>query len=619
MRAIHKVPFFVLTVALFLGFMPMLFGQVYYDIADLGLGKITIIDGNCTFESIPIIEESTGQNIVVTSADLAMCENGLIYTTGTTVSFEDDFLLEVDPETGFSRIIGPAPEGTVGFVGAGCDGNGNVYFVGWEFPFMLINPVLYVANINTGVFTFLGALPFRPQGDIVLFNGTWYMTAVEGLVEVDIDDPMNSTLLFPGPSYVGLSVYPARCNTLIGGSGQFSLIDLATGAEMPLCAINASFNGGLTSIQEFGPISSECRVAIDLDENDSSGALQADFNAPNVNCLNADNIPLTDADLVISSSGSIHQMTISISGGLLDPGFEYLTLEPPTNIQVTGSGTDFLSLVNLGGATIADFSLALSAVVYKNEANPLTPGLRTVVISFETVDFELSNIATSFLTIEDLGQVVVDLGPDRPLCQSDTITLSGGSEGEGYSWSTNDTTQSITISTPGTYGVTVNDGEQCPGSDEIRINLADNDEVNLNFISCDPNEVGIYRENLQNQFGCDSIVVTNVRLGSSSDCAELNSAIFVPNVFSPNGDGFNDRFTLFGEPNQFTIEELRIFTRWGEPVFIAFELLPNDLSVGWDGTHRGKSLNSGVFVFWAQVRYADGTTDIEKGEITLTR
>ncbi|MGB0368197.1 MAG: gliding motility-associated C-terminal domain-containing protein [Flavobacteriales bacterium] len=90
--------------------------------------------------------------------------------------------------------------------------------------------------------------------------------------------------------------------------------------------------------------------------------------------------------------------------------------------------------------------------------------------------------------------------------------------------------------------------------------------------------------------------------------AAYASELFVPNVFSPNDDGHNDVFKPRGtEPFAY---ELRIYDRWGNLVFNS-----GKIGDGWDGTHNGKPLNSGVFVFYI----LSGDNVMEKGNVTLLR
>lgn len=97
------------------------------------------------------------------------------------------------------------------------------------------------------------------------------------------------------------------------------------------------------------------------------------------------------------------------------------------------------------------------------------------------------------------------------------------------------------------------------------------------------------------------------------------SDVYAPNAFSPNGDGINDAFTLFGNEKIEAIENLTIFDRWGGMVFYAEGIAPNDLSKGWTGEWRGKQANQGVYTWMATVKLADGTNKLLAGDVTLLR
>ncbi|MCB9282973.1 MAG: gliding motility-associated C-terminal domain-containing protein [Lewinellaceae bacterium] len=100
---------------------------------------------------------------------------------------------------------------------------------------------------------------------------------------------------------------------------------------------------------------------------------------------------------------------------------------------------------------------------------------------------------------------------------------------------------------------------------------------------------------------------------------ERNQRVYIPNIFSPNADGLNDVFTVFGGPEVQRIRTLMIFDRWGEKVFEGVDLRPNDLGQGWDGTFRGKSMNPGVFGYLAELEFADGIVLVFNGSLTLVR
>lgn len=86
----------------------------------------------------------------------------------------------------------------------------------------------------------------------------------------------------------------------------------------------------------------------------------------------------------------------------------------------------------------------------------------------------------------------------------------------------------------------------------------------------------------------------------------------VPNAFSPNGDGKNDRVFIRG----FGIAKVswRIYSRWGELVYFS-----NDFLQGWDGKYKGKLLPQDVYHYVLDLEFSDGNKAIKKGDITLLR
>lgn len=87
---------------------------------------------------------------------------------------------------------------------------------------------------------------------------------------------------------------------------------------------------------------------------------------------------------------------------------------------------------------------------------------------------------------------------------------------------------------------------------------------------------------------------------------------FVPNAFSPNNDGLNETINVHGYC--VTTYNLQIFNRWGEKVFET-----NSKENSWDGTYKGKPLDTGVFVYKADGISIDGKAFSMKGNITLIR
>ncbi len=94
--------------------------------------------------------------------------------------------------------------------------------------------------------------------------------------------------------------------------------------------------------------------------------------------------------------------------------------------------------------------------------------------------------------------------------------------------------------------------------------------------------------------------------------------LYAPTIFSPNGDGENDRFLLFGR-GVAEIQTLRIFDRWGNQLFLNEHFQPNDENEGWDGRYRGQDMNPAVFIWQAVIRFVDGAVEVYAGDVTLYR
>lgn len=95
--------------------------------------------------------------------------------------------------------------------------------------------------------------------------------------------------------------------------------------------------------------------------------------------------------------------------------------------------------------------------------------------------------------------------------------------------------------------------------------------------------------------------------------------LFVPNAFSPNDDGINDYFYVFGNQAIKMVKNMMIFDRWGGKVFQAQNIPANDDQSGWDGNVRGKAATPQVFVFYIEVEFLDGEIVIVKGDVTITK
>ncbi|HEY1115391.1 MAG TPA: PKD domain-containing protein [Chitinophagaceae bacterium] len=139
----------------------------------------------------------------------------------------------------------------------------------------------------------------------------------------------------------------------------------------------------------------------------------------------------------------------------------------------------------------------------------------------------------------------------------------------------------------------------------------------LNCATCpepvaSPRSTTKYNVRVRNDGGCagsDDVTVSVVCNGGN---------LFIPNTFSPNGDGSNERFYPRGTGIHL-IKSLRVFNRWGEVVFERLNFNANDATAGWDGTYKGARLSPDVFIYSCEVVCINNEVIPFKGDITLLR
>ncbi len=206
----------------------------------------------------------------------------------------------------------------------------------------------------------------------------------------------------------------------------------------------------------------------------------------------------------------------------------------------------------------------------------LENGLNTI----ELVDASGCSVSDEFNILET-SNITVSLGRDTliPLGTSLVLAPTTSSVPDRVMWTPPefmdcDTCLNPTV-TPETeieYTITVFDESGCSDSDKIRIQLAKKEPV------------------------------------------------YIPSAFSPNNDGINDFFMVFGDPTlEMKIKQIAVFDRWGNMVFQGSDLPVNEPIVGWDGRYRGSDLDSGVYVYFAEIEFSNERTKVFEGDITLQR
>lgn len=204
--------------------------------------------------------------------------------------------------------------------------------------------------------------------------------------------------------------------------------------------------------------------------------------------------------------------------------------------------------------------------------NPNTAGPGTHTITYG-ISGSCGDTATTEITVYSIPVLASQTTNESCTGAGDgeiSLTVTQGTPPFVYVWSPSGSGTSTSNLTANTYSITVTDANGCT--------------INENVLLTDP------------LIECDSTI----------------AHVFVPTVFSPNGDGINDVLYVRGEKIQ-TLEFV-IYSRWGQKIFES-----SSKEIGWDGTKDGKHLDPGVFVYYVLVTTTENERIEIHGDVTLVR
>ena len=277
----------------------------------------------------------------------------------------------------------------------------------------------------------------------------------------------------------------------------------------------------------------------------------------------------------------------------------------------------------------------------------LSPGTYTIEV---TDDAGCSAIETVEITEPDAIQVTEIIGDTDCGTSNGSITVnaSGGTPNYTYSWTPNvGNTASISNLSAGTYALTITDNNGCSVSSSYTISTTGVLPVDITppTATIDAGEsvdldvivgAGVSNENYSwspsNGLSCttcpdpiaspDSTTTYYVTVTTADGCSSTDSVvivvkqacpeIYVPTVFSPNNDGNNDMYCIYGGCiDVFTLE---IYNRWGELIFTT-----NDPEQCWDGSYKGDPVNTGAYVYKLNLTRTDGDVIQQTGNVNVVR
>jgi gliding motility-associated-like protein len=201
------------------------------------------------------------------------------------------------------------------------------------------------------------------------------------------------------------------------------------------------------------------------------------------------------------------------------------------------------------------------------------------------------------------------------VCDTSIVLNPGQNRGSAYLWSNKDTSQTIRVDKSGRYWVTVTDQNGCSVSDTSIVMLlapvlfGDNNLKDTTFCS-DKGPLILdagtaYRYHwLPGNDTTQKIAITDsgkytVQITGADGCTAIKSAqitddctpsLYIPNAFSPDGNGDNDVFMAYG--TNISGFSMRIYNRWGERLFDC-----NNLDTGWDGRFHDTYCSTGTYIY----------------------
>ena len=132
------------------------------------------------------------------------------------------------------------------------------------------------------------------------------------------------------------------------------------------------------------------------------------------------------------------------------------------------------------------------------------------------------------------------------------------------------------------------------------------------FTYTQPTATTLYVITAFNEQGCEVSDIKSVGV-------KREFPYYAPTAFSPDNNGENEFFTIYTSNAVAALRQFTIYDRWGSQVYQTDNLILNDDRAGWDGIHRGRTAQTGVYIWFAEIEFIDGRKEVIKGDVSLFR
>ncbi len=341
---------------------------------------------------------------------------------------------------------------------------------------------------------------------------------------------------------------------------------------------------------------------------------------------------------VRDARGCTDSMTVEL------PGSPAVVIASVTELSC-GPGAGRLDVQAAGGTGSLSYSLNGGAGQAVNTFAMLQPGFYEIVVMDET-----GCMANASATVPDVSPLVLELLESKACGEGESafsVRASGGNGGYQYRLAGGSLQPGGLFEglSSGLYQPEVVDAAGCV-SQPFPVNIKAAEKLRFSTIDITPgqclesngaisaqveggNPPFLFSLNdLEQPFGTFSGLPAGAYLLAAVDeqgCSLADSVkvasicpIYLPNAFSPNGDGRNDRFLLFSGL-EVQIRSFRIFNRWGGMVYGKQAFSSSDTALFWDGTHQGQPAPAGIYAYYVELINASGEEEFHEGEVMLVR
>ncbi len=528
---------------------------------------------------------------------------------------------------------------------------------------------------GTGNITDYGMMGFGAEGDLTFYQGEMYMASTSNqLVKINPNDPSQNSVFLTFDNTVeiwGIVSYVDACNTdTYAFSNDFPArvyqINWQDATYDFVCTVNKEIFGGASEF-EFDATESaiilndimvtqtNCQPAefdVVIDATGQNGVLEYSLDGTNFQeeALFEDLIAGTYSLTIVDPTGCELEEFFDIADG------QVISIDDINVNPVSCDGTE-------PGSIIIEASSPNGDLLFSFEGG--TPSTNSVFTDLDIGSYNIvvtdSQGCTENLDVEVMQQTpavvpgsyvfstdATSCGKDDGAINFESVELISGYTGDVW-WTMDSSTWvlgtgSVLALSAGEYIVTVRDdfdcteqipvtimgsspariydvrGEDatCVGNDgRIEVDAYANTEITYNILGGESNNTGIFEGLLpgmyQIQVFTEGCILEPVEVSLEEDCR-----IYIPNTFSPNQDGFNDTFNVYGS-SDFEVTEILVFNRWGGVVYNGNNVSTRVFSGnGWDGTIKGKPAPSGIYTYLITAQNPNGMKQFS-GDVTLVR